>query len=188
VNLRLTIYDLALGLLPTLLLAGCAEPQAPGPAPVGAGEQKPAESTTSNPQSAIRNLQSLEGFAPSRISILPLTELAASGEGQPVVLSVYVSLLDAFGCQIKAPGSIRLEVYQYVPRSAEPKGQRIIIWPDVDLTDPAQNNKYWRDFLRAYEFSLDAPTASGETYILEATFLRPDGRRLSAEFTLRPGR
>jgi hypothetical protein len=189
-SLRFTIYDLLLCLL---LLAGCAEPQATGPAPAvrvaGNGDRQPtvAEGAASNTQPAIHNLQSLEGFGPARISILPLTELAGAGAGaQPVALSVYVSLLDSFGCQIKAPGVVRFEVYQYVPRSAEPKGPRINLWPDVDLTQPAQNNRYWRDFLRAYEFTMNAPTGSAETYILEATFLCPDGRRLSADFVLRP--
>jgi hypothetical protein len=182
-------------LLCLLLLAGCAGPQATGPAPAvqvgGNADQQPvaAEDAASDPQSAVRNPQLLTGYAPARISILPLTELAGPGDGdQPAAFSVYLSLLDAFGCQIKAPGVVRFEVYQYVPRSAEPKGQRVNIWPDVDLTPPAQNSKYWRDYLRAYEFTLNAPTGPAETYVLEATFFCPDGRRLSTDFMLRPGR
>jgi hypothetical protein len=178
-----------------LLLAGCAEPQGTGrvPAVQAAGsEDRPpavAEDAAANPQSAVRNPQLPAGFAPARISILPLTELAgATDSSQPGTLSVYVSLLDSFGSQMKAPGVMRFEVYQHVPRSAEPKGQRINLWPDVDLTAPAQNNKCWRDFLRAYEFTLNAPTGPDETYILEATFLCPDGRRLSADFMLRSGK
>jgi len=29
-----------------------------------------------------------------------------------------------------------------VARSAEPKGQRLAIWPDIDLTHPATNHTY----------------------------------------------
>jgi hypothetical protein len=129
------------------------------------------------------------GFAPAKICILPLTELPGStGSSQAVVLDAYISLLDAFGAQIKAPGVLRFELYQYVPRSAEAKGLRLAIWPDVDLTHPAVNNRYWRDFLRAYEFKLDAPAGLNETYVLEATCMCPDGRRLTAEFPLRGGK
>jgi hypothetical protein len=177
------------------LLAGCDQPQATGPTPVtqeagnGDGRQTADDAGDSNPPSEIRNLQLPAGFAPARISILPLTELPhEAGSGKTAVLNAYVGLLDAFGSQIKAPGVLRFELYQYVPRSAQSKGQRIAIWPDIDLTHPGENNKYWRDFLRAYEFTLDAPAGLSETYVLEATCLCPDGRRLSAEFPLKGGK
>jgi len=129
------------------------------------------------------------GFAPAKIYILPLTELPSSTpSSQAVALTAYIGLLDAFGCQVKAPGVLRFELYQYVPRSAAPKGQRLAIWPDIDLTHPATNNRYWRDFLRAYEFKLDAPAGLNETYVLEATCMCPDGRRLTATFPLHGGK
>ena len=68
---------------------------------------------------------------------------------------MYAALRDSFGSCLKAPGVFRFELYEYVQYSSEPKGKRIIIWPDIDLTDAAENNEYWNDFLRAYEFSLD---------------------------------
>jgi hypothetical protein len=127
------------------------------------------------------------GFAPERIGVLPLTELAPAGrEGTGTALKAYVRLLDGFGSSIKAPGVLRFELYEYVPRSAEPKGQRIAIWPDIDLTKPAENNTYWRDFLRAYEFTFDAQADPGRTYILEVTCLYSEGRRLRAEYTMKP--
>ncbi len=118
----------------------------------------------------------------AKAHILPLTEI--THEGQPEV-KVYVSLLDWFGSQIKAPVVFRFELYGYVQRSSEPKGRRIVIWPDIDLTEPAENNKYWRDFLRAYEFNLPFEAESDKSYIIQATCLRPNGKRLSAEFTLK---
>ncbi|MGD8786858.1 MAG: hypothetical protein PVJ60_05500, partial [Phycisphaerales bacterium] len=57
--------------------------------------------------------------------------------------------------------------------------------PDVDLTDPAKNNEYWRDFLRAYEVNLPFESTGNQSYILEVTSLCPNGRRLSSEFILR---
>ena len=117
---------------------------------------------------------------PVKIGILPLTELSSpSDASQDAKLSVFVALLDAFGSQMKAPGVLRFELYEYIPRSAQSKGPRLTLWPDIDLTNPAQNNKYWRDFLRAYEFVLDTQASRDKTYILEVTCMCPDGRRLS---------
>ncbi|OHB75083.1 MAG: hypothetical protein A2Z25_12050 [Planctomycetes bacterium RBG_16_55_9] len=124
-------------------------------------------------------------FAPTKIDILPLTELDTTGGAQRTRLNLYVSLLDAFGSQIKSPGVFRIELYDYVQRSAEPKGRRTAIWPDIDLTDPAANNNYWNDFLRAYRFDLPIERAGSQDYILQVTCLCPSGSRLSSDFALR---
>lgn len=87
--------------------------------------------------------------------------------------------------QPSSPGIFRFELYEHVQCSTEPKGQRLAVWPDIDLTDAAQNNNYWRDFLRAYEFKLDFEPQT-KSHTLQGTFLSPTGKRLSAEFALRP--
>ena len=177
-------------LLLTLLCPGCAESQAQAPAVGQPAKQEAVQAAggdavkTEEPPAPVPT-----GFAPARICILPLSELPSSTpSSQAVMLNAYVSLQDAFGCQIKAPGVLRFELYRYVPRSGQPKGQRLAIWPDIDLTHPVANNRYWRDFLRAYEFKLDAPAGLNETYVLEVTCMCPDGRRLTAEFPLKSGR
>lgn len=186
-DLRLPVYCL----LPCLLIAGgCSQPQENQRPPVveqtSASEPsvvQPAEDTarTASPSGPIT-------FAPVKIGILPLTELSSpAGAGPGVKLTAFVTILDAFGCQMKAPGVLRFELYEYVPRSAQLKGQRLAMWPNIDLTDPAANHKYWRDFLHAYEFELDAQVGRDKSYILEATCLCPDGRRLACEYTLRGG-
>jgi len=172
---------------------GCGRQQAAPPAPAqqdpgngGVAANRPSESRNPAAPGADRGPQPTTGFAPARIGILPLTELSApSGTGPNATLTVYVALLDAFGVQIKAPGVLRFELYDHVPRSAEPKGQRIAIWPDIDLTRPADNHKYWRDFLHAYEFDFDLQADRTKTCILEVTCISPDGRRLSAEYALK---
>jgi len=125
-------------------------------------------------------------YDPVKVDIMPLTEFVSPGdaEGTPKI-NVYVSLLDSFGSQKKSPGIFRFEMYEHVQRSAEPKGGRSAIWPDVDLTNAAENNKYWRDFLRAYQFNLPFEPSGNQTYILQVTFLCPTGKRLSDEFTLK---
>ena len=143
-------------------------------------------------------------YAPVKIDILPLTEFTAppgglvpdGGSGPHI--DAYVSLLDSFGSQIKSPGKFRFELYEYIQRSAEPRGRRVMIRPEsdlsdpnsgnrhwIDLSDPAANNRSWRDFLRAYQFNLPFKPAPGQEYILEATCLTPDGSRLTAEFGLK---
>jgi hypothetical protein len=127
-------------------------------------------------------------YAPAKVDIMPLTELVAVSSTPGSQIHLYVSLLDAFGSAIKTPSVFRVELYDYVQRSAEPKGKRAVIWPDIDLTDPVVNNEYWRDFLRAYEFDLPFEQAPGQTYILQVTCLCPNGTRLMSEFTLKPAK
>ena len=127
-------------------------------------------------------------FAPAKINIMPLTEFISPGDARQANINLYVSLLDSFGSQIKSPCVFRFELYQKVQRSSEPKGRRVIIWPDIDLTDLVENDEYWRDFLRAYEFNLPFESATKQSYILQVTSLCPTGRRLSDEFALNPMR
>ena len=125
-------------------------------------------------------------YVPAKIDIIPLTEFVSVGGAQePSKIKVYVSLLDSFGCQIKSPGKFRFELYNHVQRSTKPKGRRITIWLDIDLTDPVENNNYWREYFRAYEFELDFSPRSDQSYVLEATCFCPNDRRLSADFLLK---
>lgn len=124
-------------------------------------------------------------YVPVKIDIMPLTEFVDDGDAQQSKIDIYISLIDPFGSQIKSPGVFRFELYEYIKRSAEPKGKRAFIWPDVDLTDPIANNDSWRDFLRAYEFSFPCEQATNEEYILQVTCLCPNGKRLSSEFKLK---
>ncbi len=154
-----------------LAFAGCE--------PHGQGAESARRSESSSVEVSVYT-----GYTPVKVDILPLTGLVGGEEAKASAIKVYVSLLDAFDCQVKSPAVFRFELYKKVERSAEPKGQRVNIWPDIDLTDPGENNKYWRDFLRAYEFVLDFEPAGKPSYILQVTSLCPDGKRLSAEFTL----
>jgi hypothetical protein len=141
------------------------------------------ELTAQAPQSPTKIVHS--GFSPSKVSILPLTRLVSpSGPDADSYIQAYVTLADEFGAQLKYPGSFRFELYEKILRSAEPKGQRIEIWPDVDLTRPEQNSQYWQDFLRAYEFHLDFVPDSNQKYILQVTFREIDGKRLSGQASL----
>lgn len=124
-------------------------------------------------------------YAPVTVKIMPLTEVTSAGDNdEEAKINVYVCLLDLFGCQMKSPGIFRFELYERVLRSGEPKGGRVVIWPNIDLTEAVENNSYWRDFLRAYEFSLDFEPQGNKRYILQVTCLCPNGKRLLDEFAL----
>lgn len=125
-------------------------------------------------------------YGPAKIRIIPLTRFASPDPERDPELKIYVDLLDDFGSHLKSPGVFRFELYEYLPRSAEPKGKRLFIWPDVDLTDPVVNNARWRDFLRSYEFvlELDFEPRKNSKFVLQANCLCPAGKRLTSDFVV----
>ena len=145
----------------------------------GAGCEPPKTELT--PANDI-GLNQLAEYTPAKVDILPLTEFTR--EAEQTELKVYMSLLDEFSCQIKSPAVFRFELYNKIPRSAEPKGKRVAIWPDINLSDPVKNNQHWQDFLRSYKFDLPFEPEANQSYVLQATALCPNGKRLSTEFTL----
>ena len=127
-------------------------------------------------------------YGPARIDILPITTINPAPSAVDYTINVYVCLVDSFGSQIKSPATFRFELFQQVQRSSEPKGKRIVIWPDINLTDPVANNNHWQDFLRAYLFSLPLEKPASETTILQVTCISTSGKRLTANFPVRLGK
>jgi len=168
----LRIISLVLLLILFSINAGCEQSKTPPEIPV-------------QNNMSFNMLSLYTSYVPVKIDIMPLTEFNSLVDTQRPKLNLYISLLDPFGSQIKSPGIFRFELYEYMQRSAQSKGKRAIKWPDVDLTDPIKNNDYWRDFLRAYVFSLPCEQPVSQDYILQVTCLCPNGKRLSSEFTLR---
>ncbi|MDD5458767.1 MAG: hypothetical protein PHF37_05195 [Phycisphaerae bacterium] len=128
------------------------------------------------------NTSAPRAYQPVAIKILPLTEIGTKNNVR--VLRAYVSLMDSFGDYVKSQATFRFELYQYVARSAEPKGARLVIWPDIDLTEAAESQQYWRDFLRGYEFELELGPVYPQSYLLQVTCICPGQVRLSAEYNL----
>jgi len=125
-------------------------------------------------------------FGPTRIDVLPITSIEpASAADHDTTINAYIGLIDAFDSQIKSPAVFRFELFQRLQRSSDPKGKRLIVWPDIDLTDPALNNNLWQDFLRAYHFSLPLQKTSADNCILQVTVICPSGKRLVSEFIVR---
>ena len=131
----------------------------------------------------------LGAYAASKIRVVGLSEITnASDNERTSGVKVYVDLLDSFGNRIKSPGVFRFELYKFVPRSSEPKGKRIFIQAEIDLTDATRNNSHWRDFLRTYQFDLDLnfKVKVNDVFMLEVTFTTPAGKRLRGLFQLEP--
>jgi hypothetical protein len=172
-TMRITIITLLF--ISLLLLTGCETSQ---------NGTKRME-TTSKTITDCNEVFVYASYTPVKINILPLTEYADVGsQSGGTGVEIYVSLSDSFGSHIKSPGTFRFELYERIPRSAEPKGKRIDYWPDIDLTDIAENETRWRDFLRAYEFNLPLESRISQNCILQATCICPNGKRLSAEYPL----
>ncbi|MBN1787978.1 MAG: hypothetical protein JW806_06245 [Sedimentisphaerales bacterium] len=137
------------------------------------------EQAQSNPSGSSDLAQNQCLFVPMKIRFNQLTEFTDDWQ-----MSVYVDVLDQFGSRIKAGGTWRFELYEYLSRSTESRGTRLYIWPDVKLTDAKENFELWQDYLRCYKFDLemDIDLASDKTYILQAIYFTPQGRRI-IEFT-----
>ena len=129
-------------------------------------------------------------YEPAGVEILPLTGFGviAQGDGQQAVTGIkaYVHLRDLFGSDVKMPGTFRFELFTRVLRSADSKGKRVKLWrPDTELVSAEENNSYWRDFLRAYEFDLEFEPGDNQDYVLQVTFISASGKRLSDEFIVK---
>ena len=123
-------------------------------------------------------------YAPSDLDIMPLTGIEKSENDNSAEITVYLSLKDEFDTQMKAPCSIRFELFDKLYRTADPRGKRIKIWPEVNLEAPDANHQYWLEFLRAYKFTLAVKNYTGSALIIQATCIFPDGRRLNSDFDL----
>ena len=120
-------------------------------------------------------------FAPNQVNIIPLTRFVKSKKPAELdYIRVYVELLDEYQSQIKSPGTFRFELYNRDLYSVDPMGKRIDSWPDITLTNLNQNTRFWREFLRTYEFRLTLKHILQGQFILQVTFSTPEGKRLTS--------
>jgi len=100
------------------------------------------------------------------LRLLGLTELELNTTGDGVQVQVYVQVSE----DIEAT-RFRFELYEFVPYDANPRGRRLVLWPDIEIGPAGVTNRYWRGHLGAYEFVLpvEPRPAAGKTYLLEVT-------------------
>ncbi len=130
----------------------------------------------------------MEAYFVPDIRFVGLTEIVRDARNmENAELDIFIDLIDSDGARIKSPGTFRFELYHFVPRSSHPMGKRIEVWTDIDLDESEANAEHWRDFLRAYHFRLPLGfiPRPNDTFVLQATFMTPNARRLSATFHLK---
>jgi hypothetical protein len=112
------------------------------------------------------------------LRISALTEFVYIPNHPQVHLKVMTELLDASEQPVRQPCSWRFELYDFIPRSSEPRGFRLMIWPDQDLTVSGEEAAHWKEFLTGYEFylPLDHELKPGKKYVLEATAMTEQRR------------
>ncbi len=107
-----------------------------------------------------------------RIHISALTEFVTDSD-QPdrVQLKVLLELFDAFDSPVSLPCILRFELYEFHSVSSDPRGKRLVIWPEKDLNETRKAEEHWKALLRGYEFylPLDFMPWQNKKYVLEAT-------------------
>lgn len=125
---------------------------------------------------------------PRRIEIVkPFTRLK-SFDDDPVpdgieLLVRAINALDSPGIMV---GHVRVELYEYAPASAEPKGHRLEHW-DIDLTSPEDQRRYWNALTQMYEFRLGVDAKAiprADRYVLLVTYDSPLGERLTDQYLI----
>jgi hypothetical protein len=107
-----------------------------------------------------------------RIRISALTEFVTDPAlPDEVQLKVLLEFFDTSDLSISAPCILRFELYEFHSVSSDPRGKRLLIWPEKDLGNAENANKHWKNLLRGYEFylPLDFMPRRDKKYVLEAT-------------------
>ncbi len=120
---------------------------------------------------------------PRSIRIHPFTGTRTFDEAGGIKgIDVRIEARDAYGDAAKAFGSFRFEMYEFVPNSLDPKGNRIATWQE-DLLKPKKNLLHWDKITRTYEFKLqwNQPIPVGRRFVLLAFFSSPFTERFSDE-------
>lgn len=123
---------------------------------------------------------------PSRVEIVePFTRVKsfddnATPDGIELLIQA-VNALDNPGLMIA--GRVRVELYEYVPASADQKGRRLEHW-DIELTTAHEQRTYWNALTQMYEFQLGIDPAKippADKYVLAVTYTSPLGDHLTDE-------
>ncbi len=113
-----------------------------------------------------------ENVSIEQIHISALTEFVTDPAlPDKVQLKVLLEIFNASDPPVPVPCILRFELYEFHSVSSDPRGKRLVIWPEQDLTDAGNANEHWKDLLRGYEFylPLDFMPRRDKKYVLEAT-------------------
>ncbi|MGD2111544.1 MAG: hypothetical protein PVI86_19380 [Phycisphaerae bacterium] len=159
---RWSILVLAL----SLVVTGCATP-----------------APTVDPEAKNRMLSLL---LPVEIEIVqPFTRVKSfDDDPTPDGIELWLQAVNALGNNgLNIVGTVRAELYEYVPASAEHKGRRLEHW-QIELATADQQRGYWSGLTKMYEFRLAIDPAKIPTavqYVLAVTYNAPTGEHLIDE-------
>ncbi len=133
--------------------------------------------------------QMLALLMPSRVEIVePFTRVKSFDQdnipdGIELLLQA-VNALDNPGLMIA--GKVRVELFEYVPASADQKGRRLDHW-SIELSTPAHQRRFWNPLTQMYEFRLRVDPEvipRADKYVLLVTYDSPLGERLTDEYAI----
>ena len=132
--------------------------------------------------------ESLSLLLPKKIEIVePFTRASRFGGDAGDGIELLLRAVNSLGNPgLMIVGDIRIELYQYVPASADHKGTRIDGW-DIPLRTEADQRDYWNRLTQMYEFHLQVNAASlpqSGRFVLQVTYLSPLGEHLTDEMVL----
>jgi len=150
-------------------LAGC---QSHTPAPLESGQRA-----------------ALAMLMPSHIEIVePFTRVKSFDDDQEPdgieLLLQAVNPLDNPGLMIV--GDITVELYEFIPASADQKGRRIDMW-EIELKSKEDQKQYWNQITQMYEFRLGVDSELvpvAKRYVLCVTYHSPLGQHLTDEYQI----
>lgn len=110
------------------------------------------------------------------LRLLALTVLESDSDDQGKVVRAFVQPTDTAPVQW-----YRFELYERMPYDVNPRGKRLLLWPEIEPGLPRPDNAQWHQRLGAYEIALPVtePIPKEKRLLLEVTALTADGRRCS---------
>jgi hypothetical protein len=126
---------------------------------------------------------------PVKVEIVaPFTRVKSfDDDSTPDGIELWLQAVNSLGnTGLNIVGSVRAELYEYVPATAEHKGRRLEQWK-IELATPADQRAHWSDLTRMYQFRLTLDTTTvpiAKQYVLAVTYTTPLGEHLTSECVL----
>lgn len=114
----------------------------------------------------LKNPLSVKNKRTANNPIAPISFIQPATKTQPAQVMAYITP------QTRPERDIlyRFELYHYLPRSANPRGKRVAIWPDFNLGKPEPENPLWDPQTGSYRVCLPVPAPLSENvYLIELT-------------------
>lgn len=133
--------------------------------------------------------EALDLLMPSSVNIVEPFTRATSFDGDERADGIELLLqasnaLDSPGLMIA--GSLRVELYEFLPASGERKGRQLDQWT-IELSGKQNQQRYWNQVTQMYEFHLGVDVTKvpvADQYVLAVTYSSPMGQRLMDECVL----